>query len=147
MLGIRKAVILYAPEGQEYRIPAEELGRSLAQVNLDVKVKAAKDAGIPDILAADVILLGSLTNGRGEVHEHFAEIVRAFEGINLAGRLAGLISYDEGDSHKIFEEALRDTDISVFAENLTVETAHTDAERIKSWAERIYANYEARLNG
>ena len=82
-----RLTILYAPEDEEYAGPAKQLGDAFSELGLDVVVKAAKNAGIPDILAADIVIFGSSVF-KPYLHPHFAEMVRAFKGINLAGKFA-----------------------------------------------------------
>jgi hypothetical protein len=136
-----RLTILYAPEDEEYAVPAKQLGDVFTKLNLDVVVKAAKDAAIPDILAADIVVFGSSVTQRSSLHPHFAEMLRAFEGINLAGKLSGFLSYGSNNAPVLFRKALRDTDISEFNRDLIVNSRGVDTADLESWAKGLYEKF------
>ncbi len=141
-----RLTVLYAPEDEEYAEPARQLGEAFTELGLDVIVKAAKVAGIPDILAADIVIFGS-TVFKPDLHPHFAEMVRAFEGINLAGKYAGFLSYNGNNAPKLFRKALRDTDIYEFRRDLAIKSGKSKPEELMKWARDLYKSYEDGIYG
>jgi len=137
-----RLTILYAPEDEEYADPAKQLGGTFSELGLDVAVKAAKNAEIPDILAADIVILGSSVF-KPDLHPHFAEMVRAFKGINLAGKCVGFLSYNGNNAPKLFRRALRDTDIYEFNRDLVINSGHVLPAELMNWAKELYEKYEA----
>ena len=132
-----RLTILYAPEDEEYAGPAKQLGDAFSELGLDVVVKAAKNAGIPDILAADIVIFGSSVF-KPYLHPHFAEMVRAFKGINLAGKFAGFLSYGDNNAPKLFRKALRDTDIFEFRRDLVISSGGVEPAELMKWAIELY---------
>ena len=132
-----RLTILYAPEDEEYAGPAKQLGDAFSELGLDVVVKAAKNAGIPDILAADIVIFGSSVF-KPYLHPHFAEMVRAFKGINLAGKFAGFLSYSDNNAPRLFRKALRDTDIFEFRRDLVISSGGVEPAELMKWAKELY---------
>ena len=141
---MHRITILFAPDEEGYRTPAETLGQAFSRLGLDVVVKAAGEARFPDILASDIVIFGSEVVGSGALHPHFGEIVRTFEGVNLAGRLSGFLCYENNGASSLFRDALRDTDISFFQEDLVIRSDETSDKRIEAWAGKLYGRYEER---
>ncbi len=136
-----RLTILYAPEDEEYAGPAKQLGDAFSELGLDVVVKAAKNAGIPDILAADIVIFGSSVF-KPYLHPHFAEMVRAFKGINLAGKFAGFLSYGDNNAPRLFRKALRDTDIFEFRRDLVISSGGAEPAELMKWAKELYEKCE-----
>ena len=132
-----RLTILYAPEDEEYAGPAKQLGDAFSELGLDVVVKAAKNAGIPDILAADIVIFGSSVF-KPYLHPHFAEMVRAFKGINLAGKFAGFLSYSDNNAPRLFRKALRDTGIYEFRRDLVINSGGAEPAELMKWAQELY---------
>lgn len=141
-----RLTILYAPEDEEYAGPAKQLGNAFSELGLDVVVKAAKNAGISDILAADIVIFGSSVL-KPYLHPHFTEMVRAFKGINLAGKCAGFLSYSGNNAPKLFRKALRDTDIYEFRRDLIINSGSTKPDELTKWAKELFKRYEEGIYG
>ena len=132
-------MFLYAPNSEELQNLGEAVVRAFKQKDVVATAKPALVSGIPDVLASDIIIFG-LAGGKdlnpGE--SDFAEMFRAFAGINLAGKFAGLLSLDENASPAVFKEALKDTDIDIFNEELPVSSLNIKRARLRSWAGKLY---------
>ena len=122
--------VLYAPYGNEYSEKMEELGRAFKKLNFDVNLRGAKDAGITDILAADVVVFCSVQFEGQSLHPDFDDMVRVFEGINLAG------------TPELFREALRDTEIGTYSGDLILSARGTEANKVKTWAAALYTGFK-----
>ena len=141
-----RLTILYAPEDEEYAGPAKQLGNAFSELGLDVVVKAAKNAEIPDVLSADIVIFGSSVF-KPYLHPHFAEMVRAFKGINLAGKCAGFLSYRGNNAPKLFRKALRDTDIYEFNRDLVINSGGTNPDELMNWAKELFKRFEDGIYG
>ncbi|HUV08169.1 MAG TPA: hypothetical protein VMX75_10600 [Spirochaetia bacterium] len=151
-----RLAILYAPYSEEYIRLIEELSGAFGELGLDVAIRGAKDAGVPDILAADIVVFGSdhrdsqsgvsetkaSPAGKLNLHPDFGEMERAFEGINLAGKFAGFISMDGGPGPGLFKKALQYTEISTFADDLVFNRKGLTSEQIHTWAKALYKKFE-----
>ena len=136
---MRQVSIIYAPGDGAVAALAEELARTFDPGEFQVRLKRADEAHMPDLAAAEVILLGSQPEGRSAVHSGFAEIVRALRGINLAGRAAGIFVVGSRKTAEALRKALKDTDIEVAAEDLLLEPGdgHRHGERARQWVRSV----------
>jgi hypothetical protein len=136
--GKYQLTLLYAPDSKELQKLADAVTQSFKQKDVTASAKPASASGIPDILASDVILFGLAGQDIDPKKTDFAEMFRAFRGINLAGKFAGLLVIDDNDSPAIFRDALKDTDIDIFTEELPVSSTDFKRARIRSWARKLH---------
>ena len=139
-----RLVILYAPDTNELSGPLTALGQSFDHPDVEVGFKAAEQAHFPDVLAADMALFCSGVCNASSVHVDFAEMVRTFNGVNFAGKFAGLISFRGNESPRLFRHFLRDTGIEVHGEELDLEGERVERERLQGWADRFYQAFKER---
>lgn len=116
----------------------EAVVQAFKQKDVTASAKPASTSGIPDVLASDIILFGLAGQEVEPGGSDFKEMFRAFSGINLAGKFAGLISIDDNSSPAVFREALKDTDIDIFTEELAVSLQNIRRARIRPWGGRLY---------
>lgn len=138
------AVIIYASGENKLKSIVGKIEESFDKDKFEVVVKDAADASIPDIAAADLILLGSSQEGSKAVHSNFAEIIRAFEGISLAGRVAGLFSVDSERTLSKFKKALKDSEVTLKKENsfLVNSSERINKTQIREWLQTLSAQVE-----
>lgn len=134
--------ILYAPDAKDTRSAVNSIADAFGRENLDVKVRPAREAGIPDVLASDIVIFGLDGKDLKPAKTAFAEMFRAFKGINLAGKLCGLISFNKNNSPEIFRKALKDSDIEIFDDVLSLATRSIDGKKGKSWADKLYKKFK-----
>ena len=142
--------VIYAPAEGEINKIADAVRESMQMCKFSVAVKEAAGASIPDMAAADLILLGSSPQGEGEasIHSDFSEIIRALEGVNLAGRVAGVFAVDSEKTLTDFRKALKDSEITLKNENLIlIKSNKIDKNKIKKWLNRLSAQVEERVDG
>ena len=101
-----RAAIIYAPADDQIQQLVHRLEECFDRDSYEVEIKAAAQSTIPDLTAADLFLLGSLPEGGDPIHPDFSEILRALEGITLAGRVGGLFSMDSEPTLEAFRQAL-----------------------------------------
>jgi hypothetical protein len=75
------------------------------------------------------------------IHGDFSEMVRAFGGMNLSGKLAGFVSLGDNDSSGLFRKALLDTNISMFKETLSVDRLKGESEKLRTWIDKYYEKH------
>jgi len=116
---------------------AQTVAASFSSRKVRAEAKPAEESGIPDVLASDVLVFALDGEKIDPAETDFREMFRAFHGINLAGKFAGLISLDGNDSPSVFRDALKDTDIDVFAEVLDIPLRRIKRFRVRSWTGRF----------
>ena len=106
-----QAAVIYAPDSPEMSALSEQIARKLGQERLKVVRKEAAQAIVPDLSAANLVLLGSAAGEKGPIHQDFAEILRALKGISLAGRTVGAFALRSAETLQAFREALADCEV------------------------------------
>jgi flavodoxin len=121
--------VIYAPAALQ--AAAERIADSLDRQRFRVLVKPADQASIPDLAAADLVLLGSSAQGRAALPAEFAEIVRALSGIDLGGRVAGVFAAGSDAPLAAWKKALKDSGIRL-EENL-LRSDGADSKTLSGW--------------
>jgi flavodoxin len=124
-----RAAVIYAPAALQ--AAAERIADSLDRQRFRVLVKPADQASIPDLAAADLVLLGSSAQGRAALPAEFAEIVRALSGIDLGGRVAGVFAAGSDAPLAAWKKALKDSGIRL-EENL-LRSDGADSKTLSGW--------------
>jgi hypothetical protein len=108
----------------------------------------ADQASIPDLTRADVFLLASLPSGEQPIHPDFAEILRALQGITLAGRVGGAFSVDSEATVRAFRQALRDCELDLAAENFrSLSAENLESSDLNVWVNTITGQLEDPARG
>ena len=140
-----RAAVIYAPSSRED--VAERISASLDRKRFRVSVKPAGQASIPDLAAADLVLLGSSAQaqGRAALPAEFAEILRALSGINLAGRVAGIFAAGGDAPLAAWKKALKDCGIRLDDNLLRVDGA--DPKALSGWVGGLARQVEELARG
>jgi flavodoxin len=139
------AALIYAPASPEMEAISKKIIGKLPRNRVEAVRKAARDAAIPDIAAADLVLLGSAAQRGDAVHEDFAEIFRALKGISLAGRTVGIYALDSESTIRAFADALKDCEVSLPSPNrLVLKTPDPAEQDISRWLSGLLQHLEAR---
>jgi len=136
-----KVVILYAPDEKFINETANNIATVFNKGKCHTTVKSANQTKIPDITASDIIIFGPNTKEKKTVHPDYKEIIRAFTGINLAGRIAGFFTFGGNESINSFKEILHDTDISLYEPNFLIEN-NNDPDILMKWVKNIITQYK-----
>ena len=139
-----RAAVIYAPAALE--AVAERISASLDRKRFQVSLKPAEQASIPDLAAADLVLLGSSAKGRAALPSEFAEILRALSGINLAGRVAGVFAAGGDAPLAAWKKALKDSGIRLEAENL-LQSDGADPKALSGWVAGLVRQVEELARG
>jgi flavodoxin len=132
-----KVVILYAPQDAAVKKFADSVQKAFDKKSFKVTVTGAGKAHIPNIAAAEAVILGSRTENGADMHEDFSELLRAFSGVNFAGRCAAFFAEKGSGTATVFAEALADSEISLFPEPLTFQEKIIDSQKIKRWVSQF----------
>jgi flavodoxin len=140
-----RAAVIYAPAALQ--TAAERIAASLDRRRFQVILKPAGQASIPDLAAADLVLLGSAAqpHGRAALPAEFAEILRALSGINLAGRVGGVFAAGGDAPLAAWRKALKDCGLRL-AENL-LRADEADAQTQARWVEELARQAEELAGG
>jgi flavodoxin len=140
-----QAVIIYAPEQTGVEKLAAEIRAHCGRKKVKVQTRAAREARIPDLAAADLIFIGSDARQGSPVHEDFSELKRSLAGVNLAPRVAGIFA--AGDEHSL--EALRKM-LSDSEVDLSVKfplSAAADSSALARWLDALLDRLEDKRRG
>jgi flavodoxin len=141
MAQMKRVVIIYAPDEEIVQQSAVAIKSTFVNEKYSVTIRQARDAHMPDFAGAEIVILGSKKEDKRSIHTDFTEIIRALKGINLAGRIAGIFSFDTEETEKDFVKALHDSEINIFAKGLLIKDGTIDTKVIKEWVKQIIAGY------
>ncbi|RKX81082.1 MAG: hypothetical protein DRP57_12305 [Spirochaetes bacterium] len=128
--------ILYSPYDDLHRSIVDIIRENIDSGKYDTRVKRAEEAVMPDIAASDIIILVSSDS------EDYKEIIRALKGINLSGRLAGIVAFNSEKIKHIFEDALKYTGAVCYGEILNIRENSIESDKIKKWTKGLLQEYE-----
>lgn len=138
--------VIYIPCDIEKQRVIDIIKRAIDLKKFDIRVKLAADAAMPDIAASDIIIFASDSSSGNSINKDYSEIVRALKGINLSGRVAGIISFDTDDTAEAWQNVLECTGITCHGESLVVTDA-IDENNVRKWLQSLIREYEVIVNG
>ena len=105
----------YAPETADARRVADEVKAAFEGPDTVVAVKPASQSSILDLEPVDLVVFG-VGRTDPDVPPEYAELVRVFQGCNLAGRAAAFFPLGAARASAGLRRALKPTEISVLDE-------------------------------
>jgi flavodoxin len=140
-------LILWAPDTAENRKLVEAVSRALEQPKVSLLVKGAAEATIADVNAADIIVFGAQKTGAAEVPAEYAEFLRIFKGITLAGRTAGFFSMGTEKATTRLRKALKDTEILQSEEDpLFADQKSGSSSSVTEWTQKLLSAHQEMQN-
>jgi hypothetical protein len=112
---MQQVFVTYAPETADARRIAAEVKAAFDGPDAVVAVKPASQSSILDIEPADLVLFG-VGRTDADIPPEYAELVRVFQGCNLAGRAAAFFPLGTPRASAGLRRALKPTEISVLDE-------------------------------
>ena len=106
------ALIFYENGQKNLELIANNLKLLLSESGFKIKSLETSKIGIPDILASDVLIIGTSADNS----PYFSELQRIFSGINLAGRKALLFTDKQAKNAKYLRDMLADSEIQIYSE-------------------------------
>lgn len=137
--------ILYAPYDNLYKSIIDIICSSIDSSKYDIRVKKAADAAMPDIAASEIIIFASSGSDKTPVHEDFKEIIRALKGINLSGRLAGIVEFNKDKSRYFLEDILQNTGAACYEDILNIGKGKVEKHKIENWIKSLLQKYEGAI--
>ena len=140
---MRNALIVWAPDNAGIRGAAEVVRAAFDDAGLNVRARKAAETSIADIAAADLVVFAAAKDSSAGVHPDYAELVRVFRGVTLAGRTAALFSVGLESATASLREALKDAEIRQLPEDPVFrEPAESHPSEITEWARGLAARVE-----
>lgn len=136
-----RVVVLYAPDVERIKIYADEIKNCFIARNFNVIVKSAKKSSMTDIIAANIVIIGTLPEDKKPIHSDFKEIVRSLQGINLASRITGFFTPDSDKTINSLHKAVNDSDIKIYNQALYIDSEKVNSENVKGWVNKIIELY------
>ena len=112
---MQQVFVTYAPETTDARRVADEVKAAFEGPDTVVAVKPASQSSILDLEPVDLVLFG-VGRTDPDVPPEYAELVRVFQGCNLAGRVAAFFPLGAARASAGLRRALKPTEISVLEE-------------------------------
>ncbi len=136
-------VVLWAPDSADNRRIVDMVARALEQAEVTLRLKAASEAAISDLTAADIVVLGAQKVPAGDAPAEFADLLRIFKGITLAGRTAGFFSMGTDKATVRLRKALKETEIA----QLDDDPLFTDQKQgvpltVTEWAQKLVGAHQ-----
>ena len=141
-----KILISFAPNDNSLNKICDDIASNFEKNQQEVKILSAKSTTMPDLSASDIVILCSAKENSNSVHSDFKEIRRSLKGINLAGRVAGLLSFSSEDVTKTLTSDFKDSDISVFPDSINIDVNNINIKSIKDWVQGLIKFYGVKQN-
>jgi flavodoxin len=140
-------LVLWAPDTAENRRLVDAVARALEQQKVTLLVKAAAEATIADVTAADIVVFGAQKNGASEIPAEFSDFLRIFKGITLAGRTAGFFSMGTEKATARLRKALKETEILQSEEDpLLTDQKPGGTASVVEWTQKLLAAHQEMQN-
>lgn len=140
---MHSVLILWAPDTAENRRVVEAVTGAFDAAMLTFLAKKVTDATIADFTAAEIVVLGAQKTSAVDLPPDYAECVRVFKGITLAGRTAGLFSVGSEKATGRLRKALKDTEIMTSEEDPLFSDPKTGASsEIAAWVKKLIAFHQ-----
>ncbi|MGD0727425.1 MAG: hypothetical protein ABSB63_17900 [Spirochaetia bacterium] len=144
---MHSVLILWAPESAENRRVVEAVTGAFDAAMLAPLAKKVAEASIADITAAEIVVLGTQKTNSSDLPPEYAECLRVFKGVTLAGRTAGLFSMGSEKATGRLRKALKDTEISTWEEDPLFSDPKSGAPaEIAAWVKKLVAFHQESKN-
>jgi flavodoxin len=135
---MRKVLIVWAPDTAENRRIVDDVRGSFDGARFTASTRAAAETTIADIADADLVVFGLQKQGASDIPPEFAELVRIFKGVTLAGRTAGFFSMGAERASARLRKALKDTEISLLEEDPVFSEPKSErSHEIAEWVRKL----------
>lgn len=141
-----KILILFAPQDDVLKDICENLGSHFDANQYQIKILSANKSSMPDLSAADIIILSSAKGKTKANHSDYNEIIRSAQGINFAGRTAGFLSFSSEGLFEKFSADFNDSEISIFPEVLDIDINSINKKALQNWAQGLEKFHRVKLN-
>ena len=142
-----KVLILWAPDTVENQAVVSALARALENENTRAVASKAAEATIADVNGSDLIVFGAGKTGADDAPPDYAEFLRIFKGVTLAGKTACFFSLGVEKATARLRKALKDTEIAQVEEELVFNGQVQDVTAmIAQWARKLLGLHKEARN-
>jgi hypothetical protein len=127
-----RVLVLFEDGKPEIEKQARAIAERLEELSRPVTVECASSVGIPEILAAELYLLGADASGAPS----YSELARVFKGANLAGRKAAFFGAS-GAAVAWLRGLCADTELSAAHVDFT---GRPDPAPLAAWLKNVLVN-------
>ena len=138
-------LILWAPDSIENRKNVDLITHAFEPMKITPVVKTAAESTIADVNNAEIVVFGAQKNGASDLPPDYAEYLRVFKGITLAGRTAGFFSLGTEKATARLRKALKDTEIAQFDDEPVLADQKQGTE-MADWTRRLITFHKERLH-
>jgi hypothetical protein len=136
-------LILWAPDTAENRKVVDLVTKAFDDARVESLTKKVTEATIADINGAQLVVFGSQKLNGTEVPPEYAECLRVFKGVTLAGRTAGFFSVGAEKATAKLRKALKDTEVTQFEDDpLFTDQKPNVASEISAWAGKLLSAHQ-----
>jgi flavodoxin len=136
-------VVLWAPDSADNRRIVDMVARALEQTKVELRLKTASEATIADLAAADIVVFGAQRVPAGEAPAEYADLLRIFHGITLAGRTAGFFSMGTDKATVRLRKALKETEIQQLEDDpLFTDQKPGPQPSVTEWVQRLVGAHQ-----
>jgi flavodoxin len=140
-------VVLWAPDSADNRRIVEMVARALEQRKVALRMKNASEATIADLTAADIVVFGAQKVPAGDAPVEYADLLRIFRGITLAGRTAGFFSMGTDKATVRLRKALKETEITQLEDDpLFSDQKQGAPPSVTEWAQKLIGAHQEMQN-
>jgi len=140
-------VVLWAPDSADNRRIVEMVARALEQTKVALRMKNASEATIADLTAADIVVFGAQRVSAGDAPVEYADLLRIFRGITLAGRTAGFFSMGTDKATVRLRKALKETEIAQLEDDpLFSDQKQGVPPSLTEWAQKLIGAHQEMQN-
>ncbi|TAN50476.1 MAG: hypothetical protein EPN26_10120 [Rhodospirillales bacterium] len=136
-------VVLWAPDSADNRRIVEMVARALEQTKVTLRLKNASEATIADLTGADIVVFGAQKVPAGDAPAEYADLLRIFRGITLAGRTAGFFSMGTDKATVRLRKALKETEIAQLEDDpLFSDQKQGAPPLVTEWAQKLIGAHQ-----
>lgn len=140
-------VIIFAPEEKALKGVLKNVQSQFSENLFTFSLLSAAEALISDIALAECVIFASKQDAKQAIHSDFSELIRAFKGANLSGKLSAFITEKNSTTCAAFKNALKDTNISYFDDPLYIEDGvETTSTSLIKWIKKIESTFKEFIN-
>ena len=136
-------LVLWAPDSMENHRIVTMVARAFEEAKITPLVKKAAEATIVDVNRSEIVVFGTQKSGAVEVPADYAEFLRIFKGITLAGRTAGFFSMGPEKSTAKLRRAVKDTEAAQLDDDpLFTDSRDGIAAEIGDWVKKLISAHQ-----
>ena len=136
-------LILWAPDTAENRKVVDLVTKAFDEARAETMTKKITEATIADINCARIVVFGAQKTNGTELPPEYAECLRVFKGVTLAGRMAGFFSLGTEKATMKLRKALKDTEVTQLEDDPVFSDQRPNlSSEITAWAGKLLSAHQ-----